>query len=164
MPKQDFRLNTVEICRAENLTPLGFEPLFNRQAKTKEDLISLIKKIGLSKQLRARLLPALDRTKEFSNFCKSLRASWNRASPVKKESYHLSEKFLSALEDFAIVNLEVCNELKEQSDVLSLHLKVKPKFMNELLDASAVAFSFARATLQALHRSYLGFESQRAYT
>lgn len=163
MAKPDFQVNIVEICRAQNIIPPGLEPLFQRQADAKQKLTGLAERQIVNRDTFNALLKALDHTNAFSKFCKQLRASWNSASSKEKESYHLSEPFLLALEEFASANLAVCDSLKKHILPLSTQLEQKPALLSQLLDSSVFLFGLSVTTVQLIHKSFLDFESRKAY-
>lgn len=163
MGRVDLQVNIVEICRARSSIPSGLEPLFQRQADSKQKLIALAERQIVNRDTKNALLKVLEHTNGFSKFCKQMRVSWNRASSKEKEAYHLSEPFLLALEDFASANLAVCDSLKKHILPLSTQLEQKPAIISQLLESSAFLFGFAATTVQLIHKSFLDFESKRAY-
>ncbi len=164
MPKPDFHFNIADLCRKENIIPPAIEPLFKKQAEEKKDLTSLINKTLVDKRTVRDLLHAIDYTRKFFDFCKGMLMAWNKASPEKKESFHLSEELLLSLENYANMNLDICNKLKNHVPELSAHFKANPKLISKLLDSCAESFGVSRLRLQKLHTQYLEFESKRAYT
>ena len=163
MPKQDFHLNMVEICRKEKLIPSELTTLFNEQAKAKKDLIILINKTIPDKKTSKQLIHALDYARKFFEFCKGMLIAWNKASPKKKNSFHISEPFLLSLDNYSTINMDICDKLKGHVPELALHFNANPKLISKYLESCAKNFGFSRLRIQAIHRKYLEFEAQIAY-